>query len=573
MAAGVLAVNAGIGVAAYAKQAPGDGQASGAPAGCALKPNPHQSELSEERACFSVDASLDRAPAVGETAAIRFTVTAERAAKNVRVEAELPAGLTWATAPVGLTVSTAAHPGPLTGGTVHRAAADGSFKAGEVRTYEGKVTAAAPGSTEIRVRAGRFDAGRFDVRGGGIGEDTVFLSIGGGAQVSAFGVAAAPGEGASTPHKMPGPYAVRPVKQVPAGARPPGPNDDRPWVSPVGFVPGTACVTGNWTYVDQAGDTRFLANGTVEVWDADTDSAHDRLVSGTTDSAGWYRLCFPNTDPDGQDVYVKVITANSRWTVQKTGTTGPYVFVTRTVGNVAKGSVTDFGALKPADPALMRAFAASAAANDLWTWLPGTCWDPDDTVCRPMVVNWIPGGTGGTFYRGDLNQVFLNGTEPDAKVVVSHEMAHALMDDVYEDQPPPIPNCNPHRITARSSTGCAWVEGFAEWIPASVYDDPHFRWSNGASLNLETPNASTTGWDDGDDVEGRVAGALIDVSDHLDDGQDTYGEGDPGNIWKTVVAHKPKTFREFWDARKADGFNTVWPGALRSVYQNAIDYR
>lgn len=30
---------------------------------------------------------------------------------------------------------------------------------------------------------------------------------------------------------------------------------------------------------------------------------------------------------------------------------------------------------------------------------------------------------------------------------------------------------------------------------------------------------------------------------------------------------------KFWDARKPDGFNTVWPGALRSVYQNAIDYR
>ncbi|MCF2526035.1 hypothetical protein [Yinghuangia soli] len=560
--AGVLSVTAGLGVAAYAEQTSGDAGSTSA-ARCTLKPNPDQSDLSESRSCFTVDASLDRAPAVGETATIRFTVTAEHAAKNVRVEADLPAGMTWAALPAGLTGTTVADPAPVTGGTLHRAATDHAFKAGQVRTYEGKVTAVAPGSTEIRVRAG---SGRES-----IGEDTVFLTMAQGSGVSAFGVAAAAAApGATTTATLPSRYAGVIQKKVPADPAPTGPNDDAPWTEAAKTAAGTACVTGQWAYVDDTGATRLVVNATVEAWDADTDSAHDRLAVGTTGSVGDYRICFPNTDAGGQDVYLKFITETSRYRVQKTGTPEPYVFVSRTIGNTLKGSTNDFGPLKPADPALMRAWAAFKAANDLWRWVPGgTCWDEDDAVCRKHILNWTPGGTGGTYYRGDINETFLNGIEPKAPFIVVHEMGHALMDDLYEDAPPPLDCASPHYLHRPTGPNCAWVEGFAHWVAASALDDPWVRWPVGAPSSLETANLD---WDDGDTVEGRVAGALVDISDYMNDGSDTYGEGSPAYIWKTTAKHRPKTFREFWDARRTDGYNVASPGALKCLWQNTIMY-
>src|SRR5205085_2394036 len=39
-----------------------------------------------------------------------------------------------------------------------------------------------------------------------------------------------------------------------------------------------------------------------------------------------------------------------------------------------------------------------------------------------------------------------------------------------------------------------------------------------------------------------------------------------------VAEKKPTTFADFWNKRKAQGFNTAANGALGSVFQNTIDY-
>jgi hypothetical protein len=114
------------------------------------------------------------------------------------------------------------------------------------------------------------------------------------------------------------------------------------------------------------------------------------------------------------------------------------------------------------------------------------------------------------------------------------------------------------------------MEGFAEWLPAVVFNDPTYRWPDGSSLNLENPSWDTAGWDDGDTVEGRVAGALIDLWDSANEGDDTVSEG-MGDIWSTFQAHNSTTFARFWADRDADGFN-VGNDALGSLYQSSIDY-
>src|SRR5262249_12667889 len=125
-----------------------------------------------------------------------------------------------------------------------------------------------------------------------------------------------------------------------------------------------------------------------------------------------------------------------------------------------------------------------------------------------------------------------------------------------------------------SSAGCAWTEGFAEWVPASVLNDPFFRWPSGASLDLENVTWGTAGWDTGDTAEGHIAGAMIDISDCNNElFWDRTCEGDPSNQWTTFLNQHSDTFNEYFNFdRAAMGFDTSNAGARAAVYQNTIDY-
>ncbi|MFI6588073.1 hypothetical protein [Embleya sp. NPDC050493] len=571
--AGAVAIQVGLGAGAFAAwDTAGSGKDSAGPRTCTGRPNPDAPEAGEERSCFSVDAGVDHPLAVGETATVRFEVRSQFAAGKVRVEADLPANLAWLEAPVGLTRSTHPSPNPVHLGSIERAATVRTFKAGQSTTYTGRIVAKAAGPAEIKVRAAA------DLRTGvDAAEDLIPLTVGAAPGRSSLGA-----ERSTDSDSVEVPADVAPQESTPhlaaeslSTAGLPAPAGDDPVVprARTAAAAATACATGKWLYVDEKGVTKPVVNMTVEAWDADTSNAHDLLASGLTGTKGEYKLCFDNAESNnsGQDVYVKLTTANKNWRVQATGTTNAFSFTTPTVANVANGSTTAFGNRKPTQANRMRALHAFDALNDAWKWVPGnTCWDALDTTCRQVVVNWAPDSTIGNYFGN--KQIHLKADAPDSHMTVVHELTHALMADVYEDYAPPIPNCSPHGVSAKSSTGCAWVEGFAEWVPASVYKDPYYRWPSGSSLNLETPTWSTSGWDDGDAVEGRVAGALIDLTDTTNEGSDVYGEAAPGNVWNTFLRHRSATFAEFWQHRKADGYDTSANGPLKSLYQSTIDY-
>jgi hypothetical protein len=102
-----------------------------------------------------------------------------------------------------------------------------------------------------------------------------------------------------------------------------------------------------------------------------------------------------------------------------------------------------------------------------------------------------------------------------------------------------------------------------------VFNDPSFRWPNGASLDIEGPTWGN-GWGQGDTTERRVAGALIDLSDANNEGTDRVSEG-IGNLWSTFQSHDSATFSQFWSNRSADGFD-VGNDALGSPFQSTIGY-
>lgn len=534
---------------------------------CSLQPSGH-AQGNEWLGCLRVNATLDTLPAVGDQATLDFEVTSQLDGASLTVEAQLPSNLDWVTVPEGFEPR-------------DRQLAIGSIALGanETRRFRGTVRATEPGGADISVRVTgprEIDPEDGSLAGQDAAEDHQYLTV------AEAGGRSTPGiEGRPEGDAAPSPQTAPPTLATPELEHNPVP-DTQPAVI---MAPGqTSCVKGSFGYAEGAVN-RLSPNITVEVWDADLWDAGDLLATGITNASGAYNICFPTDDPDGpfidlgQDVWVKFVTTNSRWRVQETGTGALFSWGSPVVYQLGASVTHNFGYLQPGDPKYHLGLQAFDAVNDFWKWKPGACWDSNDSAvnCKQVIVNWRWDSAVGTYFDG--SQVFLMANDPKARKVTVHEATHAVMSDVYEGTP--IPGSGgPHQIHLAANVGMAWVEGFAEWVPAAVYNSPSFDWADGSTLNLETPKWGTAGWSTGDATEGRVAGALIDLSDAANEQYwDRLSEGNvPGNIWKTFLGpaigapRVQKSFKDFWTHRTADGFNVAASGALASVYQNTIDY-
>lgn len=530
---------------------------------CTLTPAAHSAEPSEWASCLQVGAELTAAPAVGGTATLLVTVRSQRPYPGVRIEMDLPAVLGWEAVPDGTTRQTVPSRAPETGGRLDRATTTAPFAADELRRWQGTVRAGTTGTAQIRVRA------LVDRPDGGVdaAEESVFLTVGRTAGESRLSIGSGAGKDLPTMAvpagtRIAGGLTSRRAERTPA-ARPPTTN-----------AGSTACITGTWNFTDGTGVTRASASIRVQAWDRDPAGGDDLLTSGTVEQTGHYTLCFGNEEAfgDRQDVYARFVTDHDHWRVESGG--NAYAWVSSVVNDVADGSTTNFGFLQPAGAGDLGALRAFSAVNDAWLFVPGDCWDDLDTYCKKVTVVWSAGSTENAAYRRTTDKkVHLGASDPDSHILVVHEVAHSIMDDVYEYAYPLKPNCNPHYAELASSAGCAWTEGFAEWFPATVYGDPAFRWPSGHFVPLETPTWGTEWWGAGDTVEGRVAGALIDLSDAANESPwDRLTDGATSTVWSTFLNHVSGTFAEFWAHRASDGFAVNDAVGRSALYQNTIDY-
>ena len=510
--------------------------------------------------CTIVHATLASSPAAGKPVDLQVTVTSQD---------DVPSGVLQVGANQSLSLSAPAG----FSGLQHSASGVGqmnavsdsiSLAAGQTRTYTFQVQATGKGTGVIQAY---FKTG--DARTSGMDEVDVDLGAASDSLTSTGDLAtvAAPANAQTAPADTLGKYKPAPI-------------DKHVGLNP--GAPGADCATGRWVFNDQNGVQTGSANFQVQVWDQDTSGGDDLLATGVTGLDGSYNLCFESTDSDqggGQEAYVKFISENSTWRVRNDGSSNSnYVFATGVFNYADPGGSHSYGTLQPADGTLHRALHAFNAANKAWLWIvsASSCFD-NPGQCRQLIINWTNSSTDGTYYSLGSNDVHLAAADPDAETTVIHEASHATMDAVYNDAFPSAPNCNPHSIFGNSSTGCAWTEGWAEWLPARVLNDPFFRWPSGASLDLENPT-----WNDGnphgDQNEGRIAGTLIDLSDSNNEGfWDRYTEDEAygashEETFSTALNQVSGTLSEYFNTdRPADGFDVGYL-ARTAVFANTNDY-
>ena len=522
--------------------------------------------------CVGVRITVLRAPALGEDATVEVTVSSDLDRPSLAVTLDAPTAMSFVGA-AGVRTARSAD----TSGSVQRVGAPTPLRAGSERTLRYRLHANALGVVHLRAVARAVVApDRTDAA-----DDDVYLTVGRTAATSRVGAAtpkatrsAAVPVAATTLHSAPAPRRMDLVASSPSAA-----HQVAAPRSGAALPAGQSCVHGGWFFYDQNGVQRPAVNETVQVWSEGVFGG-SLLATGVVGWDGHYRLCYINFTtsplwPGYQEVAVLVSTMNTTWRVRDTATSNTdYSAGTKAV-NVADAVDYAFGDLvASAGTTTSRAMNAFDALNKLWSYVHGAnrCFDPNDAHCRQMVVDWTPISNDGTYYSTSGNDIHLAAADPNAPTTVIHEASHALMDDLYEDAFPSALNCTPHSIFGVTSTGCAWTEGYAEWLPAMVLNDPYFRWPNGASVNLETPT-----WIDGrptgDAVEGRVAGTMIDISDSTNEQPwDVGGEGFAPQ-WNTLVNQVSGTLREFLTSdRPVQGYLTDDSFVLAAAYQNTIYY-
>ncbi len=240
------------------------------------------------------------------------------------------------------------------------------------------------------------------------------------------------------------------------------------------------------------------------------------VASGTTDVAsGGFRACARGIGP-----FQVRFTSSS-------GPTATEVHATETGGlfehaSPESATSTDFGVLVVGDPRKSYAFKIVDDVGRLFDErraAPGGCWFAAPKLCGKLLVDWStdPNDDVSEFdIEGD--RIAIGHRDARSRHLVVHEAAHWLhYGEATATGWPTVVGCDDHTADKASSPTCAWTEGFADAAAAYVLGDDRYVFPDGGSVAFG-PDADTTQWDSGGDVQGRVAGALLQIWKDVDGG-------------------------------------------------------
>ena len=315
------------------------------------------------------------------------------------------------------------------------------------------------------------------------------------------------------------------------------------------------------SYADRNQQTQRGRNYLCRVYDYDVYSIDDIVWEGETGSDGVIISGpIPNYDEDSDDgnprldIYIGCFTYNSNLDqyVYSTGW-NVYGWVSSVSFNELGGSPTNKSihvSYSDENVPAMWIFEDILRTNEYWNSYTGSTpptirvvWQNDTNSYGACidVSCYIPGSTP---------EVFIKNESRISQDTVVHELAHAYMDHIRNLS---VSCPSPHYITGVSNLGCAWSEGWAEFLPLLINGDGCYDWDlgpcSGSYINIEDHNLFDlpVQFSFGDAVEGRVAGALFDLVDGTNELFDLTSV-QLGYIVDVLNSPLPLgNFRDFWD--------------------------
>ncbi len=367
-----------------------------------------------------------------------------------------------------------------------------------------------------------------------------------------------------------------------------------PWIDNItlDFEPGDVSIQGNLIYSDRLSVTRGANGVKVELWDSDN-VGNDLLAVAYADSNGHYS--FPSqmnwdiddTDPNLMnrmlDLYVVWTLENNYYKV--TNTYGyPYYWTSPTINNINMGDKTISGSLTNGISNLESMWIFQDIRRTREYYLGNTNPQVDPGF---LIAHWEEGLNvegliqGSHFWAPEDPHVFIAHDSRRSADTIVHELGHYIMWNqtgqwLWYDF-----NCFNHNIFSQESAICAWSEGWANFFALAVNRDvcydfdegPCTGLADGRHYNLENHTRNDNDFENfpwGDEVEGRVAGALYDLLDVYNESP-WYDTALWGFDQIVDIAFKDSgqyTLYEFWSSYTGNNKHH----GIRSIYQNTIDY-
>ncbi|TQK51339.1 hypothetical protein FBY35_1736 [Streptomyces sp. SLBN-118] len=508
--------------------------------------------------CVAVDVKLDKLPVKGETVALRVSLRSQVHVAHARLTVRVPDTLQLITEGSPLSAPKQVGPWLDAKGVV---ALDTNK-----RTFTLHVRATAEGPAQIEANLTDADSPSPEREAHG----SVLLTVGTnkpGEEVSRSGVDITSLPGRSGERRSTAASVSKKFAKVPRTGGGTG---------VVAQVAGQqVCVSGGFNFTNQAGTWLGGRNLTVKLWGKTTANAAQQVyASGLTDNSGAYNLCFTLPVDSMYLLFVEFRSESALWQVTN-GSGSVYSTTTPAVYNVTTNR--NLGWTAPT-AAQMRAWHTFDTLNLTWWWRGSntSCWTSHETSnCSKITAQWWAGNADGGYYFPGANAaasyIRLRDNDPDSEHLVVHESAHALMHHLYTWWWPNA-NCAGHLIWGALNTSCAWTEGFANAAAGNVKGDNQFVWPSGSSVNMMNSTwfdsgqpVSITNWQNGDAVEGRVAGSLIDLWNQVDGGK--------ASTINLLLNHRESSFGGYFkNDRPSAGLDTS-NNTRNWVYWHTIDYR
>ncbi len=347
-------------------------------------------------------------------------------------------------------------------------------------------------------------------------------------------------------------------------------------------------ITGRVLYKDEHDYSRPLKWAKIKIFDKEW-WGWSLLTELLTDANGEFTYG-PISNVDSEfgesgtlDIVVQIFAQNGIVNVKSPGWLGGTYYATWYDSYDVPDGVLDLGnVLLGADETQQGIGRILTYVNNAWEYL----YDTVNYDMPEITVEYPTAGTGYVVYYlwgieiGKWIEVEVGYNR--SRDILQHEYGHYIMHMIRGVVQPPdyIEN---HFIESASNATTAWSEGWADFYPLAVQNDPYWAWGccenfmhahYGGRIGLEL-DADMLWFDTGDTVEGRVAASLWDIIDSNNDGSDTISLPF-SNIWVLFsdTTRSFNTFAEFWQQWRSiySGNAEIVHGAKAAIYQNTIDY-